>query len=447
MKIIDKIIIFKKDGKPFNGFVLYDDSTFKEFNYKNLVKEIIKFSNQEECTIDDLYHEKRINVYKNCDKYDNVKNRLKDGRKFALSKHVLDLFLPISIIMSIISVIFTNFVYIGSSIVDNAYMILSSYYASVLALPTIKLHNIGRKYNMKGIKKYGFFTMFSLVMSFSSLYQRCLPPIETIPYYFELTHTDIEDTGDYDGLSDKEKHIKACETIFRNVKFNPYLDDMELESLYNLKSFVMENPYLDMDDVLHKFMTIRVKERISLNKNIGATYDPISNTAEYYPNNWNGEKEDAIEHEYLHSIGYLDNDVLNEGMTSLLAGDIEKIDNMYYDGYIYERFCMQYVIELVGKDLALEAYSKNNISLIDNALSLKFGGMEKVEEFYALLDKNCRNDFDEQEIIQFIIANLNEEDKEQFIENGTIELDGKYYTAYKRRYDFSDESRLIKKSY
>ena len=46
-----------------------------------------------------------------------------------------------------------------------------------------------------------------------------------------------------------------------------------------------------------------------------------------------------------------------------------------------------------------------------------------------------------------INVNLNEEDKEQFIENGTVELDGKYYTAYKRRYDFSDESRLIKKSY
>ena len=86
-------------------------------------------------------------------------------------------------------------------------------------------------------------------MSFSSLYQKYLPPIETIPYYFELTHTDIEDTGDYEGLSVEEKHVKACETIFRNIKFNPYLEEDELETLYDLKSFVMENPYLDMDDV------------------------------------------------------------------------------------------------------------------------------------------------------------------------------------------------------
>lgn len=447
MKTIDKIIVLKKDGKPYNGFVLYDDSTFKELVYKRLVKEIIKFSSQEDCTIDDLYHEKKINVYKNYDNYGNIKKTLMDGKKFALSKHLLDRFLPFSLIMAIISFIFTFFIYIGNSVIEDACLILSSYYASVLAFPTIKLNNIGKKYNMKGIKKYSFFAIFSLVMSFSSLYQRYLPPIATIPYYFELTHTNIENTGDYEGLCEEEKHIKACETIFRNIKFNPYLEEDELEALYNLKSFVMENPYLDMDDVLHKFMTIRINEKISLDKNIDATYDPVCNVVDYYSKKQNTEKLEVLEHEYLHSIGSLDNIVLNEGMTSLLVGDIEKCDTIYYDGYVYERYCMQYVIELVGKNLALEAYSKNDLSLIDNTLSLKFGGMEKVEEFYALLDKNCKNNFDEQEIIQFIIDNLNERDREKFVEGGTIELDGKYYTAYKRRYVFSEESRIVKKSY
>ena len=60
MKTIDKIIIFKKDGKPTDGIVLFADSSFKELEYKKLVKDIIKFSNQDNCTIDELYQDKKI---------------------------------------------------------------------------------------------------------------------------------------------------------------------------------------------------------------------------------------------------------------------------------------------------------------------------------------------------------------------------------------------------
>ena len=447
VKTINKIIIFKKDGKPFSGFVIYSNAEFQEFSYKKLVKEIIKFSNQEECTIDDLYQNKKITVYKDYKKHKSIKKILNDYSDFSFSKKLLDLFSPFIILNSILLFIFTNFIYIGNAMIDACYTALTSYFISAFSIPTLKANKIGKKYNIKGIKKYGFITIFSLIMSFSSLYQKYFPSLKTIPYYFELTHTDIEDTGYYEDLSEEEKHLKACETVFRNIKFNPYLEDDELEALKSLEPFVLNNPYLDMSDVLQKFMTIDVKEKYNLNERDGAMYFPPANRVYYFYNTWDGEKESALIHEYLHSIGSLNNKVLNEGMTSLLAGDIQKCDNMYYDGYILQRYCMQYVISIVGSDLALEAYSKSDTSIIDNELALKFGSMEAVEEFYSLLEKSCYVEFNEQAISQFILNHLNEEDKKTYFENGIYNPDFEYFSVYKRRYDFSDQRRLIKKSY
>lgn len=447
MKTIDRIIIFKKDGKPFNGFVIYSNADFKQFEYKKLVKEIIKFSNQEDCTIDDLYHSKRITVYKDYKKYKSVKRILNDYSSFSFSKKILHLFTPLIVLNSILLFVFTNFIFIGNSVVDACYTALTSYLISTFSIPSLKVNKIGKKYNIKGIKKYGFITIFSLIMSFSSLYQKYFPPLKTIPYYFELTHTNMEDTGDYEDLSEEDRHIKECETVFRNIKFNPYLEDDELEALKSLEPFVLNDPYLDMSDVLQKFMTIDVKEKYNLNETDGAMYFPPTNRVYYYYNTWEGDKKSALIHEYLHSIGSLENRILNEGMTSLLAGDIEECDNMYYDGYILQRYCMQYVISIVGSDLALEAYSKNDTSIIDNELVLKFGSIEAVEEFYALLEKSCYVEFNEEAISQFILNHLNEEDKKIYFGNGIYNPDLEYYSVYKRRYDFSDQSRLIKKGY
>lgn len=447
MKTIDKIIIFKKDGKPTDGIVLFADSSFKELEYKKLVKDIIKFSNQDNCTIDELYQDKKIVVYKNYNKRERIIEILDDGRIFTKSKRILDKTLPVMTIFSGILFIITNFIYIGNAFIDTALTLLTPYLSSSLAVQTLRINKIGNKYKIKGLKKYEIFTIFSLIMSFSSLYQKYLPPIETIPYYFELTHTDIEDTGDYEGLSVEEKHVKACETIFRNIKFNPYLEEDELETLKNLEPFVLNDPYLDMSNVLQKFMTIDVEEKYNLGERDGAMYFPPTNRVYYFYNTWTSDKESALIHEYLHSIGSLDNKVLNEGMTSLLAGDIQECDNMNYDGYILQRYCMQYVISIVGSDLALEAYSKNDISIIDNELALKFDSMEAVEEFYSLLEKSCFVEFNEEAIRQFILNHLNEEDKKIYFENGIYNPDIEYYSVYKRRYDFSDQSRLIKKSY
>ena len=80
-------------------------------------------------------------------------------------------------------------------------------------------------------------------------------------------------------------------------------------------------------------------------------------------------------------------------------------------------------------------------------MALKFGRMEAVEEFYSLLEKSCFVEFNEEAIRQFILNHLNEEDKKIYFENEIYNPDFEYYSVYKRRYDFSDQSRLIKKSY
>mgnify|MGYP004453354709 FL=1 len=145
------------------------------------------------------------------------------------------------------------------------------------------------------------------------------------------------------------------------------------------------------------------------NEKLGATYNPLTNTIDFYGNK-SANRENILQHEFVHSTGNLGNVILNEGYTSILTSKVantqEKID--YYDKL---KWCNEQVINIVGEDIVLKAYSEDNQEFLDKELSKRFKNPENVQELYDLFEQYVNLDLQvSQEKIEYFIAyNLNDE--------------------------------------
>lgn len=70
------------------------------------------------------------------------------------------------------------------------------------------------------------------------------------------------------------------------------------------------------------------------NEKLGATYNPLTNTIDFYGNK-SVNRENILQHEFVHSTGNLGNVILNEGYTPILTSKVastqEKIE--YFIAY------------------------------------------------------------------------------------------------------------------
>ena len=145
------------------------------------------------------------------------------------------------------------------------------------------------------------------------------------------------------------------------------------------------------------------------NEKLGATYNPLTNTIDFYGNK-SVNRENILQHEFVHSTGNLDNVILNEGYTSILTSKVantqEKID--YYDKL---KWCTEQVINIVGEDIVLKAYSEDNQKFLDKELSKRFKNPENVQELYDLFEQYVNLDLQvsHEKIECFIAYNLNDE--------------------------------------
>ena len=113
-------------------------------------------------------------------------------------------------------------------------------------------------------------------------------------------------------------------------------------------------------------------------------------------------------HEYYHSIGNFGfaprYKHLNEGFTEYLTFET-LTDEEFTGSYNKERLCVRYVMALVGKEKILEAYSKKNASILDEALENVLGSMEKVHRFGNLINSYCEDEIGINEFLGFIYDN------------------------------------------
>ena len=137
--------------------------------------------------------------------------------------------------------------------------------------------------------------------------------------------------------------------------------EKEREQIRRLYPYFQDNEYLDFLKVYRNLNTIDVFYLENQNLNIAADYDRENNEIHVYNGN---SLERRVPHEIIHSTGSFNINFLNEGMTSIIVSEYCYTQGNIGNAYIPEVYLTSIIIELVGKDTMLEAYSKENTDLV-----------------------------------------------------------------------------------
>lgn len=238
---------------------------------------------------------------------------------------------------------------------------------------------------------------------------------DNVPNYIKVYSKDLDDLID-DNLSLEEQKEAKEQIIFDSIQSLNQLTDEEKEYMLLLEEYIKDNPYIDLDDVYKKLTTVNVTECSATDKNFYLVAD--DNTAAcnilptnhiiYFDDNNTDFKKESFVHEYYHSIGNFGfaprYKHLNEGFTEYLTFET-LTDEEFTGSYNKERLCVRYVMAIVGKEKILEAYSKKNASILDEALENVLGTMEKVHRFENLINSYCEDEIGINEFLGFIYDN------------------------------------------
>lgn len=239
---------------------------------------------------------------------------------------------------------------------------------------------------------------------------------DNIPNYIKAYSKDLDDLID-DNLSLEEQKEAKEQIIFDGIQSSNQLTDEEKEYMFLLEEYIKDNPYIDLDDVYKKLTTVNVTECFAKDKDFywvtkggdcaGCNIAPTNHII-YFDNNYTDYKKETFVHEYYHSIGNFGfvprYKHLNEGFTEYLTFET-LTDEEFTGSYNKERLCVRYVMALVGKEKILEAYSKKNASILDEALENVLGSMEKVHRFGNLINSYCEDEIGINEFLGFIYDN------------------------------------------
>lgn len=238
---------------------------------------------------------------------------------------------------------------------------------------------------------------------------------DNVPNYIKAYSKDLDDLID-DNLSLEEQKEAKEQIIFDSIQSLNQLTDEEKEYMFLLEEYIKDNPYIDLDDVYKKLTTVNVTECFATDKDFYLVADDSTaacnilptNHIIYFDDNNTDFKKESFVHEYYHSIGNFGfaprYKHLNEGFTEYLT--FETLTDVEFTGsYNKERLCVRYVMALIGKEKILEAYSKKNASILDEALENVLGTMEKVHRFENLINSYCEDEIGINEFLGFIYDN------------------------------------------
>ncbi len=183
---------------------------------------------------------------------------------------------------------------------------------------------------------------------------------------------------------------------------NPYFTDSYMEAPYALKNYLNSNPYCDYEELYKIYSNLILvydfqRDVIRGDHCVAADCDCDHGIIIMYEDN--DLMVFHLEHELIHFTGFLDNLALNEGLTTLFQMEYinhDFIPNAYYDHVLLAKiFC-----ELISPDKMLEAYSKQDMSIIEKEM-LKINSnsndyielMNAMQEYAVDFKLGIENDF------------------------------------------------------
>lgn len=388
---ISKMYIFKDCDKHGNYlYVIYDDYNVKVIKSKNrnrmnnaISTYMNMFSKQEKCDAHELINSGKVIISRSNELRKEIDSKKDSMDLFQVARGSYNLFGIMSLWFSLTSIFFNRVVSLGYSIdkppIQSSLSSIMSFAFSVF-LDRFESQQTGKKYNKYKLGAATFFA-FSSIALIDSLN---LPPIQTIPYYYETVNTNIDDTGDYSNLNDKEYHDKAVSVVFENLHNNPYISDDDYDILMKLDKFCAENPYIDCDLLLQRLLTIRHRSLSCVNPKYLGSYNRKPNIISTYIDKDIGTNyEEVLLHEAVHSIGSFDTRFLDEGMTSLIVSEYFT-DGIVNNGYVAHVQVTKLFCDLIGSDTMLQAYSMENEDVVREKLLELFGNENYVNGFYEL---------------------------------------------------------------
>ncbi len=153
---------------------------------------------------------------------------------------------------------------------------------------------------------------------------------------------------------------------------NSLLNNQQQRIYAALKKYLQENPYCDYEELYEVFSSLLLADDPLRNTTKGeivtnGTSDLDSRIITIYVDEKDKHFEEILSHEVIHFTGYLENMMLNEGMTTLIDAEYRNngiIENAYHEHVQMTKiFC-----ELITPEKMLEAYSKKDMSIIEEEM-------------------------------------------------------------------------------
>jgi len=159
----------------------------------------------------------------------------------------------------------------------------------------------------------------------------------------------------------------AVDILMGAFDYNPLIEEEDRQIAMNLRQYIEENPYFNYEKCYEDFCSFGIIDtNVDLNSIAAQSFEEY--IVIYNKKNVSQDSyKTTLLHELMHRTGHLDNKSLNEGMTTLLVSEYMmdfNIDNNYFDQVLLTKiFC-----ELVTPEKMLEAYSKEDIGIIEDEL-------------------------------------------------------------------------------
>lgn len=184
---------------------------------------------------------------------------------------------------------------------------------------------------------------------------------------------------------------------------NNQLDEEIEECFYNLLPIIQENPYLDKKRAYYTLYDVKYIQSEPINDYTQAIYNLRDNYIEDF--SWKSEEENSQmytkSHECIHTL--FNQNKLNYGseddityITFIIEGVTELLNREYLgndpysthtglydhnDSFVYPTYVItvKLLCEIIGSDTVLEAYTKNDMSIIYEALANIKGTVEEAK--------------------------------------------------------------------
>lgn len=453
MKKIKKVYVYLVDKKVKDCLYIYDKGIervkkrkCKNITLPKIIKEINEQNPGEVQNLADLVKNDVLYLFKTEEAY---KSHI--YKEIALENYEDDEALAFSVGITNITLNLIN--YIKSFSADSRFIGFNDLRCLINAILLIKTSTLissaiwdSKKLNKTYSKsKYVALYLLCLSTTLGTAFDASVG-FDIIPNYIEAYSHDLDDLIDENLSLEEQKEAKE-QIIFDRVQSLDHLTDEEKEYMMLLEEYIKDNPYIDLDDVYKKLTTVNVTECSHADEKLYfcikgeetlACNNRMLNNIIYFGRDFSEFKTEAFVHEYYHSIGgfgfanrYRH---LNEGFTEYLTYET-LTDEEYIGTYGKERLCVRYVMALIGKDKILEAYSKKDASILDEALEEVFGSMKRVHRFENLINFYCENKIGINEFLGFLYDNVPSEYIEK-IQNESI------MDITIREYDFMHTKKL-----